>query len=252
MIHIVSADERHAVNKGWLKSFWLLSFADYYDPNNIQFGPLRVFNDDVVMPGMGFPAHPHEEMELVTIVLQGEISHKDVLGNQYVIKPGAVLRMTAGTGIIHTELNMTNKPVHYYQLWLYPDKHNMKPSYSHESFKSESWHNMLLPIASGQRLPLSNLVKLNTNCTIYRCALDAGRAINLPASEDRRYFLYQTSGTLVINRTRIHNKDQARIDMEKNLLFQAEQKCEFMLVDLPSPMGWGYKEKILAGTKAFK
>lgn len=114
MIEIVKADNRHFSDYGWLKTYWLFSFSNYYDPHNIQFGALRVFNDDIVEPGTGFPTHPHEEMEIITIVLRGEMTHKDSMGNETVIKAGDVQRMSAGTGLTHSEYNLAEIPVHFF------------------------------------------------------------------------------------------------------------------------------------------
>ena len=122
MIEIVKAGARHLSDFGWLKTYWLFSFSDYYDPRNIQFGALRVFNDDVVQPGTGFPTHPHEEMEIVTIVLDGEMTHQDSMGNKTVIRTGDVQRMSAGTGLTHSEYNLADRPVHFYQIWIFPDE----------------------------------------------------------------------------------------------------------------------------------
>lgn len=245
MITTIDGDARHFSDFGWLKTFWLFSFSDYYDPGNIQFGPLRVFNDDVVVPGTGFPTHPHEEMEIITIVLEGEITHKDSMNNTSIVKAGDVQRMSAGTGLTHSEFNANKGPVHFYQIWMYPDKHGLRPSYDQRSFKKEEWHNQLLPIASGQRH--KNVVRFHTGATIYRAELDPGRAISFDTTEDRRIFLYLTSGNLVVNRTRLLPKYQARIDMKKNLVLQAEKKSDFILIDLPTCRGWGYDEKTLRG-----
>jgi len=129
MIHVIRADERHFTDFGWLKTYWLFSFSEYYDPTNIQFGALRVFNDDVVAPHTGFGTHPHEEMEIITIVLDGEVTHEDSLGTKAVMRAGDVQRMSAGTGIQHSEFNLGEAPVHFYQFWLYPDICGLAPSY---------------------------------------------------------------------------------------------------------------------------
>jgi hypothetical protein len=247
MITTIAGDARHFSDFGWLKTFWLFSFADYYAPDNIRFGPLRVFNDDVVMPGTGFPTHPHEEMEIITIVLDGEITHTDSLNNTSVIKAGDVQRMSAGTGLSHSEYNVGKKPVHLYQIWIHPDKHGLRPSNDQRSFKKEEWHNQLLPIASGQRH--KNAVRFHNGATIYRAELDAGRAISYETTEERQIFLYLTSGSLVVNRNRLLPKYQARIDLEKNLVLQAEKKSDFILIDLPACRGWGYDKNTLRGAR---
>ena len=126
MIKTIRADERHFSDYGWLKTYWLFSFDTYHDPANLNHGALRVFNDDVVKPGTGFPTHSHREMEIITTVLSGEVTHEDSLGNRAVIRPGDVQRMTAGTGIAHSEYNRGSGPVHFYQIWIFPDERGLK------------------------------------------------------------------------------------------------------------------------------
>ena len=187
MIQIIPANKRHFSDFGWLKTYWLFSFSNYYDPLNIQFGALRVFNDDVVEPRTGFPTHPHEEMEIVTIALSGEITHKDSMGNKNVIKAGDVQRMSAGTGLTHSEFNLAKEPVHFYQIWIYPDLAGLKPSYDQKSFSPDSWKNRLLPVASGQGL--HGAVTFHTYATIYRSDLEARQKIDFKVTESRRIFI---------------------------------------------------------------
>ncbi len=248
MIKIIPAAKRHFSDFGWLKTYWLFSFSNYYDPTNIQFGALRVFNDDVVEPKTGFPTHPHEEMEIVTIVLSGEMTHKDSMGNQAVIKAGDVQRMSAGTGLTHSEFNLAKEPVHFYQVWIYPDLAGLKPSYDQKSFSPEAWKNRLLPVASGQGL--HGAVTFHTYATIYRCDLDARQKIDFSLNESRRVFLYLASGSLGLNDQKLEAEDQARIDLEKDLELRADMDSSFVLIDVPSCKGWGYDEKTLRGSKA--
>ncbi len=180
MINIIRADDRHFSDFGWLKTYWLFSFSNYYDPNNIQFGAIRVFNDDVVEPGTGFPTHPHQEMEIITIVLKGEMTHQDSMGNKTVITAGDVQRMSAGTGLTHSEFNLATEPVHFYQIWIYPDQKGLQPSYDQKRFSPNDWNNRLLPVASGLNVP--GTVTFHTNATIYRCHLEAGRESAIPAA----------------------------------------------------------------------
>ena len=244
-IDIIRADGRHFSDFGWLQTYWLFSFASYYDPHNLQFGALRVFNDDVVAPGTGFPTHPHEEMEIVTIVLNGEMTHRDSMGNTAVIRAGDVQRMSAGTGLTHSEFNLAGQPVHFYQIWILPDRPGLEPSYDQRTFSAEDWHNRLLPVASGQGL--NNVVTFNTDATIYRSNLDAGRKLHFDNTSGRRVFLYLTRGQMRVDGLTLYQEDQARIDSEKPLAMEADQDAEFILIDVPSCKGWGYSEKILKG-----
>ena len=247
MIRIVSKSKRHYSDFGWLKTYWLFSFSNYFDPDNIQFGALRVFNDDVVQPGTGFPTHPHEEMEIVTIVLDGEMTHADSMGNKTVIRAGDVQRMSAGTGLTHSEFNLSNTPVHFYQIWIFPDKAGLRPTYDQKSFVPADWKNRLLPVASGQGLP--GTVTFHTDATIYRCGLDKGMDATLQDTTSRRIFVYLTKGRLSANGSRLDSQDQARIDIDEPLVLKADEQADFILIDVPSCKGWGYSAETLRGQK---
>lgn len=247
MIDVIKAQDRHFSDFGWLKTYWLFSFSSYFDPHNIQFGALRVFNDDIVEPGTGFPTHPHEEMEIITIVLKGEMTHEDSMGNKTVISAGDVQRMTAGTGLTHSEFNLADEPVHFYQIWIYPDESELQPTYDQRSYGPSEWKNRLLPVASGQNF--QNVVTFHTDATIYMCVLDAGRQVTFEGCRRRRVFMYVTKGQLSVNDRQIGEQDQARIDIEELLTLEAKQDAEFILIDVPSCEGWGYNEKTLRGEK---
>ena len=246
-IDIIRAQDRHFNDFGWLKTYWLFSFANYYDPHNIQFGALRVFNDDVVAPGTGFPTHPHEEMEIITIVLDGEMTHRDSMGNQAVIKAGDVQRMSAGTGLTHSEFNLAKQPVHFYQIWILPDLPRLEPTYDQRNFTPDQWQNRLLPIASGQGL--ENVVSFHTDATIYRGQLDGGNRLNFDNTAGRRVFLYLIRGELTVDGLTLYQADQARVDTEKPLCLAAGADAEFILIDVPSCKGWGYSDRTLRGEK---
>ncbi len=246
-IDIIRSKDRHFSDFGWLKTYWLFSFASYYDPHNIQFGALRVFNDDVVEPGMGFPTHPHEEMEIITIVLDGEMTHEDSMGNKAVIKAGDVQRMSAGTGLTHSEYNLADKPVHFYQIWILPDVTGLDPSYDQRTYIAEQWHNNLLPVASGQGL--TDVVTFHTDATIYRGHLDAENKLPFKNTAGRRIFIYLIEGVLIVDGLELNKTDQARVDTEKPLLLEAAADAEFILIDVPSCKGWGYSEKTLSGKR---
>ena len=248
MIDIIRAGHRHYSNFGWLKTYWLFSFSNYFDPRNIQFGALRVFNDDVVEPGTGFPTHPHKEMEIITVVLDGIMTHQDSMGNKAVIRAGDVQRMSAGTGLTHSEFNLAETPVHFYQIWIFPDVAGLEPTYDQRSYQPADWQNRLCPVASGQHIP--DTVTFHTDATIYRADLDSGHATSLERTSARRLFLYLMSGSLDVNDHILQEKDQARADIEVPLVVRARQRSEFILVDVPSCKGWGYDGTTLQGAKA--
>ncbi len=248
MIEIIRADRRHFSDFGWLKTYWLFSFSNYYDPHNIQFGALRVFNDDIVEPGMGFPTHPHEEMEIVTLVLEGEMTHKDSMGNKTVIRAGDVQRMSAGTGLTHSEFNLAAMPVHFYQIWIFPDESGLTPTYDQKNYSPANWKNYIFPVASGQGKP--GAVTFHTDATIYRCDLDAQKDVIFEHTTGRRIFIYITKGCVLANdNNTLFEKDQARIDIDVPLILKAKEPSEFILIDVPSCKGWGYKADTLKGKK---
>ena len=247
MIEIINAESRNFNDFGWLKTYWLFSFSSYFDAKNIQFGALRVFNDDMVEPGKGFPTHPHEEMEIVTIVLSGEVTHEDSMGNKSVIKAGDVQRMSAGTGLTHSEFNLTNEPVSFYQIWIFPDKPGLEPSYDQKTFSADQWKNRLFPLASGQGKP--DTVTFNTDATIYRCELDGGQTITCDGTSGRRLFIYLKKGSLRVDDSMMEKKDQARIDAEEPLSINALTDSDFILIDVPSCKGWGYSKETLKGAQ---
>ena len=249
MIDIIKAKDRHFSDFGWLKTYWLFSFSDYFDPHNIQFGALRVFNDDVVDPGTGFPTHPHKEMEIITIVLEGEITHQDSMGNKTVIKAGDVQRMSAGTGLTHSEFNVADRPVHFYQIWIFPDKTGLTPTYDQKRFEANEWKNRLLPVATGQGI--DGVVTFHTDATIYRCSLETGKEAVHKATAGRRIFIYLTEGQITANGEMLKSKDQARIDTDAPLVLKAQHKSELILIDVPSCKGWGYSSETLKGQKKY-
>lgn len=230
MTQIIRANQRYSKDAGWLQANWLFSFSDYYDPENIRLGGLRVFNDDVVAPGGGFPTHPHEEMEIITLVLEGEITHEDSMGNSDTVKADSVQTMSAGTGISHSEFNLSNEPLNLYQIWIYPDERGLKPSYDQKMFDKTSFKNQLFPVASGQGIP--NAAMFHADATIYRSIPEAGIDINYKTDGKRKIFVYVTSGDLLVNGENLHEKDQARIHSESNINIKANSNSDFILIDV--------------------
>ena len=228
---IIPANKRHFTDMGWLQTYWLFSFSNYHDPANMGHGKLRVFNDDVVKPGTGFPTHPHEEMEIITIVMRGEISHKDSMGNGGVIRAGEVQRMSAGTGLTHSEYNHGDRDLHFYQTWILPDKKELLPSYEQKQFDPVNFKNVLFPLASGQEK--AGAVSFHTDGTIYRSQLEAGRQLEFSTNVNRRIFVYLTEGSLLVNSERLGEKDRARFDTVEKLSFEAHKDSDFILIDVP-------------------
>lgn len=249
MFKKIDAAKRYFSDFGWLKTFWLFSFSNYYDPDNIQFGGLRVYNDDVVLAGKGFGTHPHENMEIITVVLKGAVTHKDSMGNATTIRENEVQRMSAGTGITHSEYNDGTEPVHFHQIWFLPEHEGVEPSYEQKEFDPASWKNTLFPIASGQGI--EGAVSFGSKADLYRCALDAGKKVTYDVTDDRKVFLYVISGHVSVNgEHELAQNDQLRIDLETHLEITASEDADFTLIDAASCKGWGYSVETLEGKDA--
>jgi hypothetical protein len=232
MINIIKSKDRHFSDMGWLKTYWLFSFSNYHDPRNISHGMLRVFNDDVVEAHAGFDTHPHEEMEIVSIILDGEMTHKDTMGNETVIRKNDVQRMTAGTGLYHSEKNLNDTPVHFYQIWVMPDKNGLDPSYDQKTYNPELWKNKLAIVASNK--PDESIVKLNTDTSLYRAQLDKGKAVDYHLDDNRMPYIYVISGQIEINGEKLEKNDQARISNENKLSITAFDSSDLILIDVPA------------------
>ncbi len=229
-MQIIRAGERHFSDMGWLKTYWLFSFSNYFDPNNMQFGNLRVFNDDWVQAHTGFQTHPHAEMEIVTVVMSGALTHEDSMGNTIKIKPGEVQRMSAGTGIEHSEMNRGDEPVELYQIWFLPRERHLKPSYDQRKYDLETFRNSLTPLVTGESS--GEIVTMHSDATIFRSVLDAGNVLEYHVKEDRGAFIYITEGEIQINQEVLSKRDQARIPGEVDLKFTANKETQFMLIDV--------------------
>jgi redox-sensitive bicupin YhaK (pirin superfamily) len=232
MIKIIRADERYTAEHGWLTSRFSFSFAEYYDPQNVRFGVLRVFNDDTVQAGQGFGRHPHADMEIVTYVIEGALEHQDSLGNIGVIHPGEVQRITAGTGLYHSEYNHSQtEPVHFLQLWFLPNKQGLTPSWEQRQFALEDQVNRLLPVVSGRGA--ADALQMNQDVTIYLSNLQQGQTLTHTADDANRLFhVFVIRGTLDLNGELLQPGDAARISDVATLQFSSPDGAEFMLIDL--------------------
>lgn len=232
MITVIKSDERHHADMGWLSTYWHFSFDDYYDAANMNWGALRVFNDDVIQPGQGFGSHPHRDMEIVTYVLEGELEHRDNQGNRGVIHPGEVQVMSAGTGIVHSEYNHSkDHPVHLLQLWIIPRAKGLPPRWEQRQFAPADRAGKLLPVVSGGQLP--ETLVIDQDAAIYVSALRAGEEVVHKSRAGRKAYLFVISGSLTVNGTPLAVGDQARIADEPELTLRATGKAELILLDLP-------------------
>lgn len=233
MIQVYPAASRHQFDHGWLKGGHYFSFGDYYDPANTAFGPMRVCNDDSIAPGRGFGAHPHSDMEIVSIVLSGQLRHEDSLGNVAVTSFGGIQRMSAGTGVIHTEHNPSqDEAVELLQLWFMPRMKGNAPSYTTSHFDPDQLHGRLLPVVSAERA--EGVADIGQDMTIYLSRLEPGQQLLFQQKPDRRVFLFVVEGQLEVNNEAfLHKRDTARIENDSELRLRAEEDAFFMLIDLP-------------------
>jgi hypothetical protein len=231
-MQIIRAKDRFHLESDWLSAYWLFSFDRYFDPNNMSFGPLRVFNHDTVEPRGGFPTHPHREMEIVTYVLEGALRHKDSTGGAGLIRAGEAQRMTAGTGVAHSEFNASEtERVRLLQMWVLPERDGLKPSYEQKQFTTEQRVARLLPIASGQDAP--DAVKVHQDVTFYVSRLRAGDRVTHELKPGRRAFFYVIEGEVALNGETLAAGDQARITDSTRLEIAGSRESEIILIDLP-------------------
>ncbi|WCK54888.1 pirin family protein [Aneurinibacillus sp. Ricciae_BoGa-3] len=234
MITIYPAESRFTSHHGWLKTSHSFSFADYYDPNNMSFGPLRVLNDDFVAPSNGFGAHPHREMEIVSIVLKGYLKHTDSSGGTATTTWGGVQRMSAGTGVVHSEVNPSQEEeVNFLQLWFLPEQQGLIPSYEQTTFDVAKMHNALLPIVS-KHSSGPDIANIHQDLTIYLADLEQGKELTFSQEQGRHIFLFVIEGGLTVNGdSTLKRRDSARITDTPQLKLKASSDARFMLIDLP-------------------
>lgn len=236
MIQLRKSRERGYFDHGWLKTYHTFSFAEYRDPAHVHFRALRVMNEDVVAPGQGFGTHPHEDMEIVTYVLSGALEHKDSMGNGEVLRPGEFQRMSAGTGILHSEFNPSgDEPVHLYQIWLFPERRGITPSYEQRKIAG-------LEPGAGLRLVASpeeqdEALFINQNARIYLAKLRPDEHVQHELSTGRHAWLQTLRGEVTLRsdsgeRYRLVAGDGAAISQESNVHVSAGGDAEIMLFDL--------------------
>ena len=239
MIQTIRSKDRYHLDSGWLNTYWQFSFDDYHDPENMNFGPLRVFNDDTFAPATGFPLHGHREMEIITYLIDGALEHHDDLGNTGIIRPGEIQRMSAGTGVRHSEYNHSKKdPVHLVQLWITPAVHRLKPSWEQKSFSLAERSGKLLPIAvpaSTNGSSSASAVQIHQDASIYTSLLAPGDSTTHNLAEGRRAYIFVIAGNLQINGKTLEIGDQARVTGEKELHLStgSDKPADFLLLDLP-------------------
>jgi redox-sensitive bicupin YhaK (pirin superfamily) len=233
MITLRRSEERGHANHGWLDSYHSFSFARYYDPEHMGYSVLRVINEDVVAGGQGFGMHPHRDMEIVTYMLKGAIQHRDSLGNGSVIKAGDVQRMTAGTGIVHSEFNASaSEDAHLLQIWLLPERNNLTPGYEEKHFDAAEKQDRWKLIAS--RGGIGGSLHINQDVSLYASVISEGKTLDYAIEADRRLYIQVARGRIRLNDMLLEAGDAAKVDALAAVKVEAQEEAEILLFDLPA------------------
>jgi hypothetical protein len=230
MMTIRKANERGHAEHGWLDSYHSFSFADYYEPQWMGYRSLRVINDDLVMPGMGFGTHPHHNMEIITYVLSGQLEHKDSMGNGRVIRPGEVQYMSAGSGVRHSEFNPSKTEAsHFLQIWIMPDAQGVKPRYAEKSLREAPTGKFNLVTSKAGR---DGSIAIHQDADLWLAKLDAGQQVTQTLAADRHAWLHVAEGEVVVNGKKLNGGDAAAINREAKLELTANKASQVLLFDL--------------------
>lgn len=232
MIALRKSEERGHANRGWLDSYHSFSFADYYDPQHMGFGPLRVINDDYIEAGSGFGMHGHRDMEIITYVLDGELAHKDSMGNGSVIRPGDVQRMSAGTGVKHSEFNHAqDKQTHLLQIWIEPNVRGISPGYEEKHFSAQEKRGQLRLIASPDGRDGSVMVHQDAN--VYVGLFDGDEQASIAIPQGRRVYVHVAQGEMRVNGAALKAGDALKVVDEAQIELTQGRQAEVLLFDLP-------------------
>ncbi|MCH8277319.1 MAG: pirin family protein [Proteobacteria bacterium] len=231
MIEVIPSDTRGSADHGWLRAKHTFSFADYQNPARVHFGPLRVINEDRIAPGQGFGTHPHKDMEIVTYIISGAIEHKDNMGNGTVISAGEIQRMTAGTGIEHSEFNHSqDDELHLLQIWLFPEEKGLVPGYEQIEFTREDKLNQLKLV--GSRDGRSGSVTIHQKVDLYASVLEAGTELTHTMADTHKVFVQVISGDLTISGKTLAAGDGMQIENENSVSIIAQNEAEILLFDM--------------------
>jgi hypothetical protein len=232
MQEIRRAEDRGYADHGWLKSFHSFSFADYYDPEHVEFGPLRVINEDRVAPGQGFGTHGHRDMEIISYVLEGALAHKDSTGSSSTIRPGDVQRMSAGRGVRHSEFNPSaSEGVHFLQIWIQPDARGIEPSYEEKRFSEEEKRGQLRLIASPDRAEGSVLIRQDAR--VYAGLFDGDESAEHAIGPGRRAYVHVARGSVAANGVTLQAGDALKLMETTSLTLRDGRNAEVLVFDLP-------------------
>jgi redox-sensitive bicupin YhaK (pirin superfamily) len=217
---------------GWLDSHFHFSFAAYYNPENINFGVLRVLNDDIVLPGTGFDTHPHQNMEIISYVIEGQLSHADSMGNEQTLSRGQVQYMSAGTGVTHSEYNHGDVPLRFFQIWIFADEDGHTPNYGDHLFNWDDRIDQWLPIATGLNNQASPApVKIHQDVNVFATYLTAGKALPLTVANNRQAYLVVAEGKARIDGIGLHTRDALEI-IEQDVIVEAVENAHIIVIEM--------------------
>jgi len=233
MIEIRKAQDRGHSHIDWLDSYHTFSFGEYYDPDHIQFGYLRVINEDRIKPSMGFGTHPHRDMEIITVMLEGELAHKDNIGNGSVIKKGDIQKMTAGSGIMHSEFNNSDSvEAHLLQIWITPNRMGLTPGYEQISIDDLDNTDEIKLIASGKVNKGNGIININQDIELFLGRLDKNRKVEFSTENSNKIWVQLISGQMSINGKELSAGDGAAINKTAILNFESKEKSEFLIFEM--------------------
>ncbi len=231
MIEIRKSNERGYANHGWLQSYHSFSFAGYHDPDHMQFGPLRVINDDKIAANQGFGMHGHRDMEIITYVLDGELAHKDSMGNGSVIRPGDVQRMSAGTGVMHSEFNHAGDTTHLLQIWIMPNRMGVAPGYEEARFEMADKRGKLRLVASPDGAEGS--VRMYQDARLYAGLVDGAERAEVSIAPGRRAYVHVARGDVTVNGHALHAGDAIKLTDVGQIAVSEGTAAEVLVFDLP-------------------
>jgi redox-sensitive bicupin YhaK (pirin superfamily) len=231
MLDIIQSESRGSADHGWLRAKHTFSFAEYQNPDRVEFGKLRVINEDRIAPGKGFGTHPHSDMEIVTYIIDGAIEHKDSMGNGTVITAGEIQRMTAGTGVRHSEFNHSrDKELHLLQIWIYPEENGLEPGYEQTRFPRDEKLNRLRLV--GSRDGRNGSVTIHQDVDLYASILEENNEVSLDLRDDRKVFVQVVDGDITVNGQELSAGDGAQLQDETKLRIKASAEAEFLVFDM--------------------
>jgi len=231
MLDVIRSESRGKADHGWLKAKHTFSFAEYYNPDRVSFGNLRVINEDRIAPGQGFGTHPHKDMEIVTYIIDGAIEHKDSMGNGTVITAGEVQRMTAGTGVRHSEFNHSeDSELHLLQIWIFPEKNDLQPGYEQTRYSRDDKLNQLKLV--GSRDGREGSITIHQDVNLYASVLENGNQVALDLAGGRKVFVQVVTGDVEVNGEQLSAGDGAQLEDERSISITAPSDAEFLLFDM--------------------